>query len=41
MTYVIEGKANTVIRHKALIYRAPRPHPISSYGYLMKYRRTG
>lgn len=38
MTYVIEGKADTVIKHKALIYKAPKPYQISKYGRLMLYQ---
>ena len=39
ITYIIEGRANTVIKHKALIYQAPkRPvYRISSYGRIMLY----
>jgi len=43
MTYIIEARANTVIRYKALVYRAtsyPRTETrISSYGRVMAYRR--
>ncbi len=37
-TFVIEGRANTVIKHKALIYQAKRPPRISSYGRVMLYK---
>ncbi len=36
-TWVIEGRANTVIKHKALIYQDKRPPRISSYGRIKFY----
>ena len=38
ITYVIEGRANTVTKHKALIYQVKRPLPISQYGRVMLYK---
>jgi len=38
-TYVIQGISNTVIKHKALIYKAKRPLPISQYGRVILYKR--
>jgi len=37
-TYVIEGRANIVIKRKALIYQAPKPYQISKYGRIVLYR---
>ena len=37
-TYVIEGRADTVIKHKALIYKVKPPYKISDYGRVMLYR---
>ena len=38
MGYAIMGRANTVIKHKALIYQV-KPLRISKYGRIMLYRR--
>ena len=37
-TYVIKGFANTVIKHKALIFKTKIPHSISKYGRIMLYK---
>jgi len=39
MGWAIEGRANTVIKHKALIYRIKPTPRISTYGRIIFYKR--
>jgi len=39
MPYLIEGRANTVIKHKARVSWVPVPPKISKYGRIMQYPR--
>ena len=40
MGYAIMGRANTVIKYRALIYQV-KPVQVSKYGRIIKYIRRG